>query len=209
MAVGQSGSWIRPVSGRLGEAISPVELLYRDGGQAKILDRIEICFQEHRPRGHQVENHLIDSNIKWQQVGRVGWSEAEQLIDTVHGPLWSNDCSTYYGLNDRVPVEAAETLRGSLCLVRPSNLKLVVGREGEEFGESRWRVRAAFELSNQHYNLVVTDPWIERRFRGKADGSYSVQEALVCISLSEAHHDRYAYKLAAAVITPERAAAAP
>ena len=63
-----------------------------------------------------------------------------------------------------------------------------------------------FRYADAQYNIGVTDPVIERQYFGQPNGEYAVADAILCISLGELH-EGYAYKLVAAIITPERVAA--
>ena len=90
--------------------------------------------------------------------------------------------------------------------MQPRNLRIVVGTDDNSPYQSRRRVRAHFDLPGDAYQLVVTDPPVEREYFAKKDGEYPVARAIICVSLAEPFNG-YAYKLAAAVITPERAGA--
>lgn len=198
------GAWVRPVSARPTRELTNEERHYRDGHDPALLDIITICFTEPAPEHHQTENHIIDPRRRWVRRGRFAWVDLLNAVESPGGPLWLNGQSSGHGENDRIDDAEAAGLRRSLYLVRPERLRLRVRREAALGGPARRRVRALFELCGERYCLVVTDPHIEFRCLARDDGEYPVQDALLCVSLSEPFQG-CAYKLAAAVITRERA----
>ncbi len=198
------GSWIRPVSERTTQEISEEERRYENGADPKVLDVIGIEVTRHDPHLHQQENYLIDAQFYWSKQRRASWKELQQAIEDPAGPLWLNGNSSFYGQNDRVAEDSLGDMKRSLYLVRPSRLKLIVALEGGDFGPARRRVRAQFDLRGCTYRLVVTDPWVERKYLAGSNGEHELRGAVICISLGEVFHG-FAYKLAAAVITSQRA----
>lgn len=201
------GAWIRPVSARDTEEISEEERRYKNGQDPKVLDIISIPLNAPNPRNHQTENHVIDAQNCWERKGSVSWAQLQGAVEVVGGALWRNGSSTYYGTNDRVPQSELANVHRSLYLIRPSELVIAVVTEGQEFENPRRRVRAQFTLDDTPYSMCVTDLVVERQYLGQADGLYGVDQAVLCVSLGGLHKG-YAYKLVAAVITPDRAGGA-
>jgi hypothetical protein len=194
-----SGQWMRPVSARATGEISEEERRYEDGTSAQVLDVIDIPVVGHAVCGHQSENYVIDPNEYWVKVGAMPRAGLAQLTDHPES-LWKNGDSTLAGQNDRVRIEAGRVSSGSLYLISPEQLTLHVMSEGAGIVKLRRRVRASFLYRSTRYNWVVTDPIVERAFLAKPDGSYSLDEVYLCVSLSEVYSDGYSYKLVAAII---------
>jgi hypothetical protein len=198
------GDWIRPVSVRPTQEISLEERRYENGQDPSLLDIIAVQMKSPQPQRHQRENHLIDADYYWVKQGVISWQELQTAVEDPAGPLWLNGDSSYYGENDRVSENSLDGLARSLYLVRPEHLRLVVASEGGSFGPPRRRVRARFALCGHSYCLGVTEPSTESELLARDNGEYPVPDALLCISLGEVFHG-HAYKLAASVITPNRA----
>lgn len=197
----QVGGWVRPVSARPAEEISITDRRYQDGTMPRVMDLILIPMSAPKPNGFQKENHLIDDQYYWVRQGRGTWQHALNAVDRTAGPLWLDGDHSYNGTNDRITVASAAQLTSSLMLVKPTNLVLTVAMEGPDDRRKR-KVRARFSLGNTDYCFSVTDVAVEDAYLKGPDGAFPVQEAVICVSLSEPFNG-YTFKLAAAVITPE------
>ena len=198
---GRAGRWIRPVSDREHQEVSEYERQYEDGSDPRILDVIDVPMLEARPRSFQSENWLLDPEYYWEKTGRVSWFDLPALADRV-APLWIDGHSTYHGLNDKIPLELANSVRDSLRLVHVDRLKLSVFRPGEAFGNMKRRVQGHFVHAGRRYALWVTDPVYERQYLAKLDGDYQIGECFLTVSLGEEYGGAI-YKLVAAVVTAE------
>jgi len=196
------GQWIRPVSARTSAEISEEERRYANGALPHVLDIITIPMIGATPQLHQSENYVIDADFYWVKKGELSWPDVKQLVDKP-APLWTNNDSTYYGLNDRVKVEAASRLKSSLMLIDPESLIIRVAAEGAEFGNPRRRVRADFKHLGTPYSLIVTDPVAERALLAKPNGEHEMKNTYLCVSLGEPHTDGWCYKLVATVINKD------
>ncbi len=196
--------WIRPVSSREHEEVSEYERQYENGSDPRVLDIVDVPLLTARPKSYQQENWLLDPDRYWVRAGRVAWSDLERLAEHDE-PLWINSYSTYNGLNDRIPLLLAETLKNSLRLVRVDRLTLAVFKPGEAFGNLKRRVQGRFHHAGEEYRLWVTDPRYERTYLAKADGEYEIGESFLTISLGEPHNEA-CYKLIAAIIQRNREA---
>ena len=200
LADGRPGKWVRPVSGRENEGVSAWERRYRDGGEPRVLDVMDVPLLSAQPNSYQAENWVIASGRRWRRVDRMAWSQLAKLVDPL-APLWTNSHSTFHGTNDRVPMSAAENLDHSLRLVEVNQMRLFVSAPGADFDNPARKVQGRFRHGGTDYWLRVTDPEYERTYLEKPDGTYSIGKSLLTVSLG-APHEGYAYKLIAAIIRP-------
>jgi hypothetical protein len=192
------GPWIRPVSSREHQEISDQERNYDDGTDPKLLDVIEVPLIGARPHEFQQENWLLNPTFYWEKKGRLEWAGLRDFVES-DGSLWLNNNSSYNGLNDRIALEVAVTLRSSLRLIHVDRLTIDVSSPGSAFGNFKRRVQGRFEHDGDDYWLWVTDPVYERRFLAQPNGTYPLGECCLTISLGEPY-DNFAYKLIAAII---------
>lgn len=195
-------TWIRPVSERLSQEISEEERRYKDGTDPEVLDIMSIPLLEAGSRGHQTENHVIDSGFYWRKEGGLLWQDLAAAVDQVSGDLWVNGFSSHHGTNDRIPEKIASKLTNSLLLVRPQALAIKVAVEGSDSGGPKRKIRASFALNGRKYLLAVTDPIVETDYLSKPDGYYPIADAYLCVSAGEGFMG-YCYKLVAAIVRPE------
>jgi len=193
------GKWVRPVSVRPTHEISEEERRFEDGTTPQLLDVITIPLIAPTPVGHQTENVLIDARYYWAKVGSATWGDLGAMLDRPP-TLWTNGNSTYHGSNDRVGATAAASLKTSLLLIRPDDLRIRVSAESQYEGPPRRRVRAMFHYNGVYYSLILTDPVTEQTLLARPDADHTVPEAYLTISLSEPHSDGDCYKLAAALM---------
>jgi hypothetical protein len=203
---GDPGPWIRPVSSRPSEEVSEDERQYEDGSDPRVLDIVDITLHRPLPHACQTENWLLNPDYYWSRVRQVGWTELQPYVEHP-AALWTNDRSTYHGENDEILQQHADSLPNSLVLIGVSAVQLRVFAPGMAFGNPKRRVLASFRHGGTRYALWVTDPIIERDFKARADGSYSLGECCLCVSLGEPMQKQGGelcrYKLVAAIIQRE------
>ena len=177
---GRAGQWVRPVSDREHQDVSEYERQYEDGSDPRVLDIIDVPVLDPKPEIYQTENWLLDPEYYWEKVGRLSWFDLPVLAEPV-APLWLDGHSTYHGLNDKIPLDVAGSIRDSLKLIHVDKLDLSVFKPGEAFGNTKRRVQGRFKHAGNRYYLWVTDPVYERQYLAKLDGDYQIGE---CFSRS-------------------------
>ena len=202
-ASGKAFDWIRPINAAHHGAVSDRDRLYQDNSHADLLDIVSIALKEPKPHLHHQEDHQILDDKYWVKTGRATWEDVVKATDVVEGALWVNEGSIRHGQNDKVSEVSAAKLAGSLYLIEPKNLDLVVGKESAFQAPDIRRVRAKFTYNGTRYNFVVTDDPVEQAYFAKGGGTYRINDVRLCVSLAEALNGN-ATKLVAAVITPDR-----
>lgn len=199
----RAGQWIRPVSARDGQEVSEDERRYENGRRAQLLDIINVPLINPQPEVHQSENHVLDPDTYWVPLGKATWEQVNQLVDAYDENFWQPAGSTQHGINDKISELIAPSIRSSLKLIRPEDFMLVVQHEsGYEGRPARKRVRGRFGYHGRTYMLSVTDPWIDDDYLIRDEGTFQIENAILCISLAGVWNG-YAFRLVASVITPD------
>ncbi|NVO59508.1 dual OB domain-containing protein [Photobacterium damselae] len=189
--------WCRPVSKRDSRELSARDIQYKDGSCAEVFDVISFGHKGRSLHPAQEENFVNDEALYWEKC-RVFNGDLDDLLDAPQS-LWANGCSSYNGINDRVPVELVPKPIQSLYFIAPRDVEIIVRTEGAEFGDGRKRVRVRFNYNGTIYLLMVTDPRVEAMYLRLAEDSYRPQgQIYVTVSLGEDWNGFY-YKLAAGV----------
>ena len=180
LADGRPGGWVRPVSSKESGAVSLAEQRYSDRNLPQLLDVMEIRLLGAQPSYHQKENWVLDSQYRWGKNNRIAWDDLADLRDTPQR-LWLNGHSTKRGQNDKVPLHVARQQNSSLTLIRVDSMELVV----MDYSTQRRRVQGRFNYRSIDYWLWVTDPVYETAYLNKTNGTYSLDETYLTVSLSE------------------------
>jgi hypothetical protein len=196
---GGYGGWVRPVSARPSAEVKLEECWYENRQTPRLLDIVDIRMVKAKPDLHQTENHVIETGCCWEKSGTLPWGDLDDLVDEPV-PLWIDGEHTFSGLNDCVAEAQAATLTNSLVLIKPKKVTIQVGVEGGIY--KKRAVRAYFKHCRMEYGLKVTDPGADAAFRAKGDGSYSLRDVFLCVSLTEPYEmDHRCHKLVAAIIS--------
>jgi hypothetical protein len=188
-ADGKEADWIRPVSERPYEEVSPEEYKFQDGGEPQLLDIVKVPLLKRKPNGPQKENWLLDPEFWWEKAGTISWSDLGDLVDAAE-PLWIDGWHSSNGTNDRIPLHIVEDVHTSLRFIKVRQLRLNV---------TGYNVRGLFRHSRADYALVVTDPLYRDHYKRMADGDYDLGDAYLTISLGEEFKGAR-YKLIAAIL---------
>ena len=181
----RTGEWIRPVSSAPKGELQ-FEHLYRDGSEPQLLDMMEIEFLKPRAAFCHREDHLIEAKSCWTRRGSLTPGDLAAAIEPEVGCLWFDGGSTKFGINDKIPADAAAQLTSSLKLIQPKGLFIKVQTEGGPFRQPRSVLRGYFSLAGFDYALSVTDGSIEREFHHARPGaSKYLRSPLLCLSVSE------------------------
>ena len=207
---GKAGEWIRPVSDSPKGEVPERDLFYGDGDPLRVTDIVTVPLLGPAPHKHQQENWLLAPESPLVNRGRLAWKQLGELLD-IPADLWMDSSSDR---SDRIAIDYAERMKNSLRFIYVDELTLSVNwprrRPGMPFRKSLPQVRAVFEHHGNRYDLVVTDPVCESKYRdqkrgfgiqNKGGGEYAAGSCYVTVSLGEFWEgDEYCYKLAAAVI---------
>jgi hypothetical protein len=198
---GAFGGWVRPVSKRPTTELQLWECIYPNNDQPKLLDIIEIPLLNPAPRNHQIENHVIDNTREWVKTGELTWPTL-QLLEERPPRLWVNRDRTSTGAFNCVSKAEAATQRHSLLLIKTKTLSIQIAARPAAVKLHR-NHHAKFQYDGIGYCLKLTDPAAIEAFEHKPGGVYMVQNAYLCISLTEPWEkdNNRCHKIVAAIFT--------
>lgn len=197
---GRFGDWIRPVSHRKSMEINDRERQKDNARLADVLDVVTLSFDSPAPKVHQTENHLISQGVQWRHNARLRYDYVSRAVDAdERQDLWGSGFHSQGHVNNRVPAGIVSGFDYSLLLAKISDLELIVDWHTSRYGH---RYRGKFEFKANAYTLPITDPWVSERY--KRNGSYKLNDVVLCLSLGDRYNKGDCYKLIASVITPER-----
>jgi hypothetical protein len=195
------GEWVRPIGTANHGAVSYEDRHYDGGADPALLDVIEIQMSGQANHPFQAENHDIDDNWYWRLIRKATPAELSKALDPVQRDLWGTTHFTSgSGINDRVVEHIAPSFGYSLRLIHVTDLEIRVSVENPNFTNKK-TVRGYFSYSGIKYALGVTDPVIRSAYISRAEATYPVGQAILCVSLGEPFNG-YAYKLIAGVFLP-------
>lgn len=195
---GKPCEWFRPVSSRASHEVSEEERRYQDGSDPKLLEILTIPCLSPQPLPHQQENHLLDPGFYWQREGTLRWVDVKDWLDAPSS-LWGNGQSSYAFLNNRVPDGYEDGT--SLYLVSVDSLRVLVGPKSTDYPKRI--VRGEFIYQGATYRMSITDPVLERHYLNGNDGQFTIEKAVLCVSLGDPFQGFF-YKLIAAVLYEQR-----
>ena len=194
------GEWVRPIGTVDGGAVSYADRQYDGGGDPALLDIINITMSGPSPHLYQPENHKIDDNWYWRLENRAAPAVLSRMLDPIQRDLWGASHSSGGGVNDRVPEADAPRFGYSLRLISVSDLTIRVAVENPTYTNKK-TVRGYFTYSGHRYALGITDPIAKATYISQPLATYSVGNAILCVSLGEPFNG-HAYKLIAGVFLP-------
>lgn len=192
------GEWVRPIGTADHGAVSYEDRHYDGGADPALLDVIEIQMSGKANHAFQAENHDIDDNWYWRLIRKATPAELSKALDPVQRDLWgTTHFASGSGINDRVVENIAPSFGYSLRLIHVTDLEIRVAIENPSFTNKK-TVRGYFTYSGIKSAFSITDPAIRSAYISRAEATYSVGQAILCVSLGEPFNG-YAYKLIAGV----------
>ena len=192
------GGWVRPVSREPGGVLLAWHYTLASGGEAALLDVLQMRLVGPQPEPHHPENWLMDYGL-WAIAARPAPQDIHNVLlqSLASGPalLGGRDKKIAHAMLRESPIAQ------SLALVRPQRLHWQVSQSAS----GKRRNRVVFTLDGTEYDLPLTDPAWLKRLETRPPGCYPWEpgdrDALLTISLSKPfERDDHCYKLVAGVV---------
>lgn len=185
-----TGEWIRPISSNSATegAVPAKDIVYEDGTEVEILDKVRIRFSSQNPTKSQPENYVYDDKCYWENTGKSTIAEVIGFrgYDSVEHVFYNNGKS----------VTDAQLKGGpSLLLLEVESPQIVV----KTFENKK--VTLDFRYNQEQYSyFALSDINFKQKYIGCSDGRYTISDSLnVVFSLTDRYTDNKYYKMVAQV----------
>ncbi len=201
------GAWVRPVSNRGEGELSLPERWTTHNREVRVLDIVQMSLGDQIGDALQPENWRLAPPPAWQVVGSATIEDLERAAESPPS-LWDDPNDPGDRVSEARIAQAPPAQ--SLYLVKVD--EVLIRLFSEHYPErTRKHRRAHFRHRGRDYNLGITDPTIEERYgiRVPTPSEAALERRVahacyVCISLAHGSFHGHHYKLAAAIIDPER-----
>lgn len=183
--------WIRPISNKKDGTLYQEHFTDKDGQEPELFDIIRIPIIRHEPKCHHPENYLIHYSYKWQILGQTSLEQARKLIkpeiekNSSQPVLLGNfDKLILYEDLERNP------LKSSLTIIKPQTLKWQI-KYNSHNSQAKKNFRCLFSLSDNSYDLPITDPMWINKLNYLEEGIYSCEQVIEKLNLENFEVDKF------------------
>jgi len=181
-----TGEWIRPISDNIAHegSVPLCDIMYEDGTQLQILDKVKIKILSCNPTNSQPENCKYDSSVRWRKTGK------STLSELINSRGYDNPEKIFYNGNKEV-LEEEVCGQPSLLFLNVKNPTIFI----KTFDGNK-RIQFNFQYNGINYNFFkISDERIKSMFANKHDGSYYLGKNLsLILSLTDRYYHNGTYK---------------
>lgn len=191
-----TGEWIRIVSNdsTISYAVNIDDVIDKKGGKVPgIFDIVSIECSERLLNYYHSDNYVYASGRTWEIIGRARLQDVLRIHPIESLPY------LFYNTDNKVHMDYLMALdenepKHSLALIRPTNIIVHVQQWEKK------RVKMSFNYNGVRYRyLTITDIDFEQRFLMMDVNDYTLNNALLVVSLGECYNDNHS-KLVATII---------
>lgn len=173
-----TGEWVRPVSSNTSNegAVPITDIIYPNGEEVHMLDKVMIKTTLHRPTISQPENYVYDSKEKWIKTG------TSSLKDVILFRGYDEVDKVFYNVNRDV-AEIELSGQASLLLLNVKNSHVLI----KTFEDGNRKFQLNFEYKSIGYKyFTISDKFVLSCLANKPDGKYFDRDELsVVFSLTD------------------------
>lgn len=168
-----SGKWIRPICNNVADegAVPISDILYNDGSQMNIFDKVQIELTSKAPTLAQPENWIYNSEIKWKRKG------TSSLNEVINFRGYDQPDKVFYNYEKEV-TESSLNGTESLLLLSVKNSSIFI----KTFNDGHRKLQLNFSYNNSNYRYFkISDVIVNNNFTNYPDGIYDSRDNLSAV----------------------------